>query len=144
MPSSVTHSAASHPSEISIRVSGFKRSMLENYIMEFKMKKRNRGEFMSFLGASKSSLAFNWTCYLFPIAWRHVGKSLPSFDALRPVSIVFLPRHSSISETSVVSPPSWYAWLCTHIHVNMWENMYVFDMSINFPLYEIIWKFEED
>lgn len=49
----------------------------------------------------------------------------------------------SILEASTVRFLFPYTCLCTQIHVNMWWNMYIFHMLVNFYFPEISWKLEE-
>lgn len=111
-------------------MSDFKRTMLKNYIIEFKKKKEKEDSFR-FLTASEFSLHLQLDM-LFSAAQRHVGKPLSSFDVFSSMSVVFFSRSSYILEASLVRLLFMYTCLCTQILVNMWWNMYIIHMLVNF------------
>lgn len=142
VPSSVMHSSVSQSSRnfhLNVRLQ--KDNAEKLYYRVQKEKEKEKDSFLIWL-ASEFSRHFQLDM-LFSTAWRHVRKPLSSFDVFSSMSIVFLPRHGFILEASIVRLLSQYTCLCTQIHVNMWWNMYIFHMLVNFYLYEIIWKLGE-
>lgn len=107
-----------------------KNNVEKLYYRVQKEKEKEKDSFL-FLTASEFSLHFQLDM-LFSAARRHVRKPLSSFDVFSSMSVVFFPRSSSILEASMVRLLFLYACLCTQILVNMWWNMYIFHMLVNF------------
>ena len=153
MPPAVMHSAVSSASRnFHLTVKLQKNSVDKLYQGVQKEKERKRRIRVCFEGCEILS------CFqlgmLFATARRHVRKSLGSCECAPQMSIVSLPRHSSILEPSMVSLPSGMrifahkpmqmrGRICTLCCIYVYY-CYIFHMLANVHLYEIIQRLQEE